>query len=131
MQTLKLVQGEPKLAEPLVLATADNKTSVLWKIGNGHRLGPPLPCRRSLHRSYAICQLLPVADLAKCLVTLCAALDGWNDWNNWNSGTLGTRVRLKRLERSAAVELLERLERTDPVLNEAKRWNPSIRLRAG
>jgi hypothetical protein len=62
-------------------------------------------------RSYAICQLLPVADLAKCLFTLCSALDGWNDWNNWNSGTLGTRVRLKRFERSEAVERLERLER--------------------
>jgi hypothetical protein len=30
---------------------------------------------------------------------------------------------MKRFERSEAVELLEQLERTDPVVNEAKRWN--------
>jgi hypothetical protein len=39
--------------------------------------------------------------------------------------------RLERLERSEAVERLEQLERTDPVLNGAKRLNPSIELRAG
>jgi hypothetical protein len=41
---------------------------------------------------------------------------------------------VERFERSEAVEQLERLERlerTDPVVNGAKRWNPSIELRAG
>jgi hypothetical protein len=101
----------------------ENKTSML-PVESRERPNPAiLAMPPEFDRSYAICQLLPVADLAKCLFTLCSALDGWNDWNNWNSGTLGTRVRLKRFERSKAIERLERLNGLIPVMNEAKRLN--------